>query len=47
MDIQQGCCEGLTIDQASVVVALVTHGLANAVLDGAILRPPHNPGVQR
>ena len=29
------------------MVALVTHGLANAVLDGAILRPLHNPGVQR
>ena len=29
------------------MVALVAHGLANAVLDGAILRPFHNPEVQR
>ena len=47
MKIQHGCCEGLTIDQAPVVVALVAHGLADAVLDGAILWPLHNPGVQR
>ena len=47
MKIQQGRCEGLTIDQAPVVVALVAHGLADAVVDGAVLRPPHDPGVQR